>query len=374
MTTAMHQSSDRREGRPEAIVDVGIPACGRPRFLVDAIESILAQSLTSWRLRISEDGPPGGAVEEAVRPYLADPRVSYSATGRQLGAAGNSTQVIQAGSAPYVHLIHDDDVIEGGFLERHVSFLEANPSCGVAFSMYGEIDQEGREIAHHDPELREGVLRVEDCVRLMLHHNALSPHCAVVRRSAYEAVGSVFDASFPWAYDYEMWFRLATRVPFGYLPVCDAYWRRHGEQITYNVDRGEEYLKLLDHTDEWLQRELPDARLGDKVLRRKRASAMLSASLDALQQGDRAKAGRHLRQALGVSKLHLLDPRVPLVLGGIAFGAPGTRLAVACRRFFHRHGRRLVYSPYPSLPPRMDQPAGPNSNATTLRAPAPSQS
>src|SRR5207244_1001390 len=48
------------------LVDVGIPAYGRSRFVEDAIESVLAQTLGSFRLTVSEDGPGGGALEDAV--------------------------------------------------------------------------------------------------------------------------------------------------------------------------------------------------------------------------------------------------------------------------------------------------------------------
>jgi glycosyltransferase involved in cell wall biosynthesis len=335
---------------PVHLVDVNIPACGRSDYVVEAIESVLRQSLQSWRLRISDDGPGGGAVEAAVRPYLDDPRISYSANGRRLGASGNATACIQAGTAPYVHLLHDDDMVEEGFLERHVRFLEGNPDCGLVFSSYVEVDGEGREIARAESLAREGVYAADEFLPLMLQRNLPTPASVVVRRAAYEAVGPRFDGRFAAIYDYEMWFRIATRFPVGYLASWDVHWRRHGEQISYSSYRGEEYLLLLQHMDQLLQRTRPDLRLSPTLQRRKEASALLTASIDALEQGDVPRARRRLHDALRHSKRLLLDPRVAAAAVGIAFGEPGRRAAVAGRRALHRRGIRLVYHPYPPAP------------------------
>ncbi len=331
-----------------AVVDVGIPAHGRPRYLVEAIESVLAQTFGSWRLWISDDGPGGGPVEEAVAPYLDDPRISYLATGTQLGPAGNSTKLIQCGDAPYVYLLHDDDLIEKRFLERHVEFLDTHPDCGLVFSSFAEIDADGNEIARSKLPIRAGRYEIDEFIPLMLHHNLISTDNVVVRRAAYEAVGPAFDASFPAIYDYEMWLRLAASYPAGYLAVWDSYWRRHGEQVSYTSYRGDEYHRLLEHIDTILEREQPQLRLPPRLQRRKRSSALLSAALDALDQGDPPRARRRLAQALKVNRLSVLDPRAACAAAGVALGDPGRRLALGARRVLHRRGKRLVYSPYPS--------------------------
>ena len=48
------QSDDR------VLVDVGIPTRQRPDLVGLAIDSVLAQDLTAWRLVISENGVGGG--------------------------------------------------------------------------------------------------------------------------------------------------------------------------------------------------------------------------------------------------------------------------------------------------------------------------
>src|ERR1700752_1406565 len=93
----------------DTLVDIGIPTFGEPRFLAETIESVLRQTFTGWSLTISENGPGSPAVAAAIDPFLSDSRVRYVTTGQNLGGARNSTKLVQAGSSPYVALLHDDD-------------------------------------------------------------------------------------------------------------------------------------------------------------------------------------------------------------------------------------------------------------------------
>jgi GT2 family glycosyltransferase len=115
---------------PAPAVDVGIPTCGRPSYPVEAVESVLAQTLAQRRLTVSEDGRGSDAVAAAVAPYLSDPRVRDVVTGQRLGAGRHMTHLIRTGSAPYVGLLHDDDRWGPRFLGRRGAFLDANAACG----------------------------------------------------------------------------------------------------------------------------------------------------------------------------------------------------------------------------------------------------
>ena len=88
------------ESRPR--VDVGMPTRGEAPYIGEAISSVCAQSYADWTLRISENGPGGGELEDRLAPYLGDERIRYSATGHDLGAAQNHTRLLRAGDAPYV--------------------------------------------------------------------------------------------------------------------------------------------------------------------------------------------------------------------------------------------------------------------------------
>ena len=108
--------SGRRDSRP--VVDVGVPTWGRPQYLRETIESVLAQTFQRWRLTVSENGPGDEEIRAIVEPYLDDSRVRHVPTGSEISAPENATRAIEAGDAPFVALLHDDDRWDPEFLAR----------------------------------------------------------------------------------------------------------------------------------------------------------------------------------------------------------------------------------------------------------------
>ena len=268
-----HHTSD------EPMVDVGMPAYRRPESIAGAIESVLAQTHTAWRLVVSENGPGGGAVEAAVRAYTGDPRIRYEATGRNLGPAANWTRLLRAGSAPYVTVLQDDDFWDPGFLAARVSFLERHPSCAFVFSGERMLDGDAREIAVEQtrglPErdvsevLPEGVYQPEEFFPAMYRHRlggihtpSISSGGVMSRRSALESEGAYFDDSRPFLYwDVELYMRMALRFPSDFSR--SGTWRS-GSTIPASRPTpydGERWIRYHDYYGELIRRRLPGVKL-----------------------------------------------------------------------------------------------------------------
>ncbi len=324
----------------EARVDVGMPTRGAAPYLEQAIESVLAQSFASWRLLISENGPGGGDLEERIRPYLADERVQYSPAGKDLGAARNHTRLIQTGSAPYIAILHDDDRWDPQFLARRVEFLEARAECALVFGANREIDERSRETGRSQRVLTEGVHAPEEFAPLLIRHNVIGIPTVLVRRSAYEEVGPVFDEETVF-FDYQMWIRLGLRFPVGYLATWDSDYRVHSQQVTMTSrGRGKQELRLVEQIEELLA-TAPSVEPDWKHLRRRRARAHLSAALDALEGPDRRAARAHLSRAWKTYPATTLDPRTPAALAGFVLGARGRRALYRLRFLVLRKGLRV---------------------------------
>jgi hypothetical protein len=332
-----------RSAAPAPLVDVGIPAHGRPRFLAEAIESVLAQTTGAWRLRVCEDGPGSAAIRDAVEPYLSDVRVTYEPAGAKIGAAAVMTRLIRSGEAPFVALLHDDDRWGPRWIEDRVAFLEVHPECGFVFSANDEIDEAGRRIARIPAKLGEGVHPSAEFVPMLLKANPVGTPTVLVRREAYDAAGPAFDARFPSIYDYEMWLRIAIRFPVGYLARWDADYRVHGGQVTVDVHggRAEERLRFLEHAGE-LVAAVPELGLrppvGDDDMR---ARILLSKALDDIQAGQRGDALAALREAVRRRPSAAWDSRVPAALAGLAAGRAGARALGAARGLVGRKRLRV---------------------------------
>jgi glycosyltransferase involved in cell wall biosynthesis len=327
------------------LVDVGIPTHGRPRFLTDAIECVLAQTYRGWELTISENSAEG-VVADIVKPYLEHPKVHYvSTTERFSGPAQAGNVLFGLGEAPYVALLHDDDLWDPEFLARRVDVFREHPECGYVFGGNLNVDEEGRELSRSVPALAGGEHEPETVVPLLLRNESIPmPPTAMIRRGAYEGVGGSFEERFMNA-DYEMFLRLALRYPVYYLNVWDSAYRIHPQQVTYRTRVGDQLLAFHDHVDELVRRELPGAQLPETERRRRRAAALVSAAIDALLEADRSRALARLKEAARIRPASLLHARVALALPAFVLGQFWRRLlgrarVLARRRDYVRGAKR----------------------------------
>lgn len=115
-------------------VSIGIPTYNRSALLRQAVDSVLAQTYGDLELFVFDDGSTDDTAE--VMAGYRDPRITYVRNERNLGHPANVTQILQAGSAPYVGMLFDDDVMFPDHLERLVPLLERHPRAAAAHSAY----------------------------------------------------------------------------------------------------------------------------------------------------------------------------------------------------------------------------------------------
>lgn len=309
-----------------------MPSHGDAPYLGAAIESVLRQTHADWMVRVSENGPEGGGVYRAVEQYLADPRISYTATGEPVSPAANHSRTIADAKTPFVSVLQHDDVWEPTFLEQGVRFLERHRDCSLACVRFFEIDTQGREIGRSKGWLTPGVHPVDDVAPQLLRRNVIgAPGHAIMRGDALQAAGAHYAEAFPGTFDLELWMRLVLEGPVGVIDDWLIRERVHGRRYSAQLQWGEELLRLQAHFVELAERRCVDIGLDGRTLQRARSGALLSASLDALVAGSRRRSASLAREAFAADRRRIFDRRVLGLAAGLPLGPQAARLG---RRFY----------------------------------------
>jgi len=327
----------------EVTVDVGMPAHGSPRFLAEAIESVLAQTHRELRLFVLDDSE-GEEIEKVVNRYRTDDRLEYRRI-EPVSATRAMTELIAAGDSLYFAFLHDDDRWGPAFLARRVEFLERHPDCAFVFSGHVDIDEDGRVIARAQAAFTEGVVPREVLVPELLQRSAVDVmHSVLIRRSALEEAGPRLDDSIPRLFDWELWLRLALTGPAGYLATDDAEYRAHTDQMSSGPGRGRGLAELIEHADRLVEERAPELALDPELRTRRDALMQLSVAMDLLEEDDPRGARRALRAALNADRRAVLaDRRLPAITAALALGRPGRRMVGGLRSALYRrtHRRRM---------------------------------
>lgn len=131
----------------EHLVSTIIPVYNREKFLVEAVESVLAQTYRPIEIIISDDGSTDNTLEVA-RGFASklDGLVKVlSNPNRGAGAARESGR--QAARGEYIQYLDSDDLLWPNKFEDQVGALLQNPGCGIAYGISRLTDMQGSVIA-----------------------------------------------------------------------------------------------------------------------------------------------------------------------------------------------------------------------------------
>lgn len=201
------------EGDRAPLVSVVMPVFNAERFLMEAIESVRAQSYASWELLLVDDGSTDGSFRIAQEIAAQDTRIRPFRNERNLGIVRTRNRAFAEADvrSEYFAIFDADDVCLPDRLAQQVSFLEAHPDHAVAGGNTLVIDETGAVVGERIyPSSHEQI------VRQIGRRNPIANPTAMVRRSAIATVGE-FDERYPRCQDYDLWLRMAARFKIANL-------------------------------------------------------------------------------------------------------------------------------------------------------------
>lgn len=213
-----------------------MPVFNGERYLADAVESVLEQTLPDLELVVVDDGSSDSSREIVEAFALSDARVRLIVNDENLGVAPARNQAWREARAPFVAVLDSDDVALPDRLSRQVEFLDAHPSVAAVGGAVIAIDGSGR----HGSLIRFPTSN--SAIRSTLRrHNCLAHPTVLMRRSALVAVdGYRLDR----AEDYDLWLRLSERWMLANLSEPVTLYRQHPGQMTVRTLEGQTLGRL----------------------------------------------------------------------------------------------------------------------------------
>jgi hypothetical protein len=134
-------------------VSVGLPAYNGERFLPQAIESLLGQTLSDLELIISDNGSTD-RTEQICRDYAArDPRVRYLRSPVNRGAVWNWNRVVLEARGRYFKWASANDYCDPRMLETCVRVLRDDDRAVLCYPRTWLVDDDGNKLRQYDRDI-----------------------------------------------------------------------------------------------------------------------------------------------------------------------------------------------------------------------------
>ena len=227
------------------LVSVVIPTYGRPQWLPEAVESVLAQTVQDFELIVVDDASPDPV---SLAPH---PKVRLLRRDANGGAAAARNTGVEAARGRLLAFLDDDDVYTPERLALGARGVDSGPLavCRIwtlGIPVGGDRKLEGH-LARNENRGLDG--RVGDIIL-----DGLPPHLGqvTVERGAFMP----FDPRFATAEDIEWWLRVTQSLPVTTVPEIGYLKRRHQTaRLNYQHQaRIDSNLLLLEEHEDWFAR------------------------------------------------------------------------------------------------------------------------
>lgn len=216
------------------MITVVTPTYKRHQYLLNAVNSVLAQTYKDFELIVVDDNPADSEerklTEELVQG-ITDPRLIYIQNDNNLGGAGSRNRGIFEAKGDYIAFLDDDDMYLPDRLEVQVKAMQENgwDVSVMDGATYNYVT--GEKVAERHQQLRNGMTKNE-LIRSHLLYHISGTNTFMFKTSFLKGIGGFVDV--PSCQEYMLMQKALDNNPkFGYIPEIHIKNFMHpGEQIS----------------------------------------------------------------------------------------------------------------------------------------------
>ncbi len=198
------------------LVTIVTPSYNQAAFLEHTIRSVLAQDYPHIEYIIVDGGSTDGSVD-ILRKY--EKHLAWWVSEPDRGQSHAIRKGFERARGDILAWLNSDDLYTPYAVREAVEFLERHPDVGMVYADALYIDEEGYVLGKF-PAAQT------DYRRMMRGYVHIPQATTFFRASVYREVGPLREDMY-YAFDYDLWVRIAKRYPIRYVPRLWAYFRIH---------------------------------------------------------------------------------------------------------------------------------------------------
>jgi glycosyltransferase involved in cell wall biosynthesis len=230
----------------EPLVSICLPTYNYARFLPQAIQSVLAQTVGDFELLVYDDASTDDTVA-VMQPFLDDERVKLIVQEQNQGIFANFNQSFGQARGRYIKFLCADDWLEPTYLEKTLPLFEQMPDLSLVTTAHWHANEEGQHTATQYGPFGDGPRVPAELVarRLARWGNVIGmPTNTLIRRDLLVKVEG-FDAEYAPGADVQLWLKLLAEGDMGWVPEKLCTWRIHGNHThSYGDDPTESTFRV----------------------------------------------------------------------------------------------------------------------------------
>jgi glycosyltransferase involved in cell wall biosynthesis len=162
-------------------VSIGMPVYNAQRYLREAIESVLAQTMGDFELILSDNASTDSTAEICQAFVSLDPRVRYFRNETNLGVVANFNLAFERARGRYFKWAAYDDLHAPAYLEQSAAVLDAEAEVAICHSLTRSIDGLGRDVGEFPATHRLDAAHAPERFRRMIWTDAFPPIWGLMR-------------------------------------------------------------------------------------------------------------------------------------------------------------------------------------------------
>jgi glycosyltransferase involved in cell wall biosynthesis len=191
------------------------------RFVVQAVESVLAQTYPNVEVIVVDDGSTDDTALR-LEPYLKKIRYIHQENAGVDAARNNG---IRAAAGTFIGLLDADDMWHPRRVERQLQYIAEHPDIAV-IGADTIID-----MSNGWPALPDKTVARTVSIEQLVIMSRFAPSSALIRKDCFDAVG-FFRSKISGAADRDMWIRLAAKYQIIMLQMPLMFYRNHGQNMS----------------------------------------------------------------------------------------------------------------------------------------------